>query len=200
MNRNRNLWAALGLFGIAAPLYLIPNHYPIFPPKELSLTWIDQWVPFWPESIWIYLSEYPFLFSAFLLLKKPESQERYLKNTFILLSLSAVTFFMFPTTYPRHLFPLPSSMDSFSRFLFDLQRAGDTPNNCFPSLHVGTVFLAALSLKENKKYFFVYLAWALAIAFSTLTTKQHYVWDVIGGAFFGILLDKLIQLNQKSHP
>lgn len=172
----------IGMFGIAAPLYLIPNHFPLLPPVELPLTAIDRLIPFVPETIWIYLSEYPLVISAYALTRDSATLTRYLKSTLALLVFSAVIFVLFPTTYPRHLFPLPETLDPFSRYLFQLQRTGDSPLNCFPSLHVCTVLAAALQLRGQSGRYLFYMSWALLICLSTLTTKQHYLWDVLGGA------------------
>ncbi|NDG85302.1 MAG: phosphatase PAP2 family protein [Proteobacteria bacterium] len=190
MDRFRKITLGLGLFGLAGPLYLIPNHYPPYSPFELPLTRVDHSVPFLPATIWIYLSEYLLVFSAYLLVEDPRTLRGYLKGTLVLLLFSALVFLAFPTTYPRHLFPLPGGTDPATRFLFELQRAGDTPNNCLPSLHVATVLMAALALKQNKRWFPVYLLWAVLISISTLTTKQHYFWDVLSGGALALGLDR----------
>ncbi len=179
----------LGLFSLAAPLYLVPNHFPVYEPFELPLTLLDRAIPLIPGTIYIYLSEYFLIFSAYFLVREPAIIARYLRAMFCLLLVSALVFVIFPTTYPRHLYPLPDGLDSVTRFLFELQRFADTPNNCFPSLHVATVLMAALSLRENRRWFGVYLVWALLISLSTLTTKQHYGWDVFGGATLALTLD-----------
>ena len=189
MEPGRKFILGIGMFGLAAPLYLIPNHFPVLTPLPLPLTPVDQWLPFLPESIWIYLSEYVLVFSAYFLVKDPETTRRYLKGTLTLLMGSALVFFLFPTTYPRNLFPIPEEVGSFTRFLLELQRAGDTPNNCFPSLHVATVFMAAFTLKGHSRWYRVYLFWAILISISTLTTKQHYLWDGISGGVLALGLD-----------
>src|SRR5215213_7099154 len=44
----------------AVMLYLISNHYHLFTPQLLPMYWIDTFVPFLPNSVWIYISEYVF--------------------------------------------------------------------------------------------------------------------------------------------
>jgi hypothetical protein len=47
------------LFGIFATiLYMSANHFPIFQPRLLPMSWVDRIVPFWPNSVFIYTSEY----------------------------------------------------------------------------------------------------------------------------------------------
>ncbi len=183
------MWG-VSLFGIAAPLYLVPNHYPVFSPVELPLTPIDTTLPFIPETIWIYLSEYLLLISAFVSSKRPEALNRYVKSTLLVLFVSAFIFTVFPTTYPRDRFPLPPELDPVSRFLFELQRTGDSPLNCFPSLHVGSVLTSTLLLRDQPRLFLLFHGWATLICLSTLTTKQHYAWDVLGGAVLTWLSDR----------
>ncbi len=187
----------VGLFGLAAPLYLIPNHYPLFQPVQLPLTFADSAIPFVPETIWIYLSEYPLLISAFVITRNPEALQRYLKSTLFLLAISALIFTLFPTSYPREWFPLPAGLDPGSRFLFELQRSGDSPLNCFPSLHVGSVLTSVLLLRERPRAFVIFFIWAILICLSTLTTKQHYIWDVIGGAALTLLADRWFRPNPR---
>ncbi len=189
MNSGQKIKMGIGLFGLAGPLYLVPNHFPTYEPFELPLTLLDRMVPLLPASIYVYLSEYFLIFSAYFLVRDPAITARYLRAMLCLLLVSALVFVLFPTTYPRHLYPLPDGLDPATRFFFELQRFADTPNNCFPSLHVGTVLMAALSLRENRRWFGIYLVWALLISISTLTTKQHYVWDVFGGATLALTLD-----------
>ena len=91
--------------------------------------------------------------------------------------------------FPRDLFPLPSgadagvhAIDAWTRFHIEGLRKIDTPLNCAPSLHVSSCFLASyLFLNEQRKKFPFFFTWAILIAFSTLTTKQHYVFDIISG-------------------
>lgn len=187
--RIKTAWG-VGLFGLAAPLYLIPNHYPLFAPVELPLTGFDLAVPFIPETIWIYLSEYPLLISAYVLARSPAALQRYVKSILVVLVASALIFILFPTAYPRADFPLPAELDAWSRFLFELQRTGDSPLNCFPSLHVGSVLTSILLLRDRPGLFRLFVLWALLICFSTLTTKQHYLWDVIGGAILTFGADR----------
>ncbi|MBU6154276.1 MAG: phosphatase PAP2 family protein [Bdellovibrionales bacterium] len=182
----------VGMVGIAAPLYLLPNHFPLFHPRELPFTWIDSSIPFFPETIWIYLSEYLLIISAYFFTTDPGELRCYLKRMVFMLALSFLFFLFFPTTFPRYLFPLPDSLDLGSRFLFEIQRRADSPLNCFPSLHVGSVLTAAFLVRENQARFVLYFGWAVLICLSTLTTKQHYSWDVAGGAILALAIHKLV--------
>ncbi|HEY6402922.1 MAG TPA: phosphatase PAP2 family protein, partial [Blastocatellia bacterium] len=70
------------------------------------------------------------------------------------------------------------------RFLYSI----DSAANCFPSLHVALAWLSALGLRdERRRAGALAMVWAALISISTLTTKQHYFADLVGGgalAFF----------------
>ena len=46
--------------------------------------------------------------------------------------------------------------------------------------------------RRRPRVFIAFCAWTLAIALTTLTTKQHYITDVFAGAAFGVFTYWLI--------
>jgi membrane-associated phospholipid phosphatase len=93
-----------------------------------------------------------------------------------------------PTTYPRELFPIPADAGPLSALLLTALRTFDTPSSCLPSLHVAiSVVSALLVFRERPRLSLALLAWAAAIAVSTLTTKQHYAVDVVSGAALAVV-------------
>jgi membrane-associated phospholipid phosphatase len=53
---------------------------------------------------------------------------------------------------------------------------------------VSTAFLTSfVFLEEQKEKFPYFFLWAVIISFSTLSTKQHYFWDVLGGFVVALL-------------
>ncbi|MGK5084923.1 phosphatase PAP2 family protein [Bdellovibrionota bacterium FG-1] len=178
-----NKWpAGVVMYGMAAAVYLLCNHFHLFPPQELTRSWLDLTIPFFPQSIWIYTSEYLFFASLYYCAKDILNLNKYLYSFLCLQFMSCMIFLLWPTTYPRHLFPLPDTLDSATRFVFASLRTADTPASCCPSLHVSSVYLSSfIFLDEQRRLFPVFFIWSTAIAFSTLTTKQHYVWDVVAG-------------------
>ena len=89
----------------------------------------------------------------------------------------------FPSFYPRPEF----EVNTISEALVQLTRKIDASHNTFPSGHVTfawIMFLGAVKTKlanqvEGLKA--LYLLWAIGIAMSTLTLKQHYLIDVLSG-------------------
>ena len=182
MNKGNKYYYGLLLWFLAAALYLPSNHIHLFTPRLLPFSWIDSIVPFMPNSVWIYISEYIFFPVVYITCKDMVNLNKYFYSFLILQVVSVLIFWIWPTTYPRELFPLPDDLNSLTHFVFSSLRETDTPANCCPSLHVSSVYLSAfLFLDDQKKKFPFFFIWGTAIAFSTLTTKQHYLVDVISG-------------------
>ena len=67
-------------------------------------------------------------------------------------------------------------------FTMALINVADTPMNCFPSMHVALTGVAAWSVRNRgPKVVSLFCLWSLAIFASTMTTKQHYFFDIVGG-------------------
>jgi len=181
--------AGLLIYAITGTLYMMSNHNPIFAPQLLPMTWLDQAVPFMPGTVWIYMSDYFFALVVFALCRDFTNVNKLCYSFFALQILSITTFFLWPTTFPRDQFPLPGTLDPITAGAFTFLRQIDSPHNCLPSLHVSTAFLAAFAfLDEQKGKFPWFLGWATAIAITTLTTKQHYLADVLAAVALAIVL------------
>jgi len=177
------------MFGIATILYLTSNHFPIFEPQFLPISWIDRIVPFVPQTVFIYTSEYLLFPTVYLMCHKLENANKYLYAFLGLQTASVLIFWLWPTTFPRDQFPLPADLDPLTYFVFNWLRQADSPGNCCPSLHVSSVYLSSfIFLEEQQKKFPFFFLWATAIAATTLTTKQHYVIDLITGFLMAVIV------------
>lgn len=174
---------------IAAMLYLASNHYPFFKPQLLPMSWLDQVTPLVPNTIWIYVSEYIFFGVVYLNCRDMLNLNKYLYSFLALQVVSVLIFWAWPTTYPRDLYPLPTDTNNLTFAIFSSLRDADSPNNCCPSLHVSSVFLSSfIFLDEQRWKFPFFFLWGVAIAASTLTTKQHYLVDVITGLLMALAI------------
>jgi membrane-associated phospholipid phosphatase len=178
-----------GLVSVSgAGLYLFFNRFNLYQPQELPLLWPDREIPLWAESVWIYISIYFMYGITYYLAKDLVNLSKYLYASLFQVLFSVSIFMVWPTTYPRHLYPLPDGIGGGTEFIFSLIRNIDTPASCCPSLHVSTAFLTSfVFLKEQKSKFPLFFIWAVIISLSTLSTKQHYFWDVIGGVMVAVL-------------
>jgi len=174
----------LALFALFAAFYWVfyiyPNFHPKWPPQPLPLLWIDYAVPLIPWTFLIYISDYLLFASVLFLLTDLESFNSYARMVFATLMICGIFFIFLPTTYPRP--PYPHSDSAIVSMVMNLISTADTPNNCFPSMHVAQTGIATWAVRRlGWKTFSSFGFWAVAIFISTLTTKQHYFVDILGG-------------------
>ena len=92
--------------------------------------------------------------------------------------VSFLIFALYPTVIPR-LVPTGAGMTAEA---FALLYRLDPASNCLPSLHVSLAWLAAAGvLSEGRRSGALFCLWAGFITWSTMTTKQHYLVDVVAG-------------------
>lgn len=161
-------------------LYVVPNLYPLFTPRHLPLLWIDRAVPFLPWTFIVYLTDYLMAVTVILSIQSLDRFHSLVRVGFTLLVISGFFFIFFPTTYPRPAYPEELAFPV--KFFMNLVGGADTPNNCFPSLHVALAAAFAYATRGSSlKIRLLYVFWCLLIFGSTLTTKQHYFVDIVGG-------------------
>ena len=181
------LGLGLGLCLIFAVLYLLPQHYPVFPATVMPLLWIDRKIPFMPDSVYLYESLYLIMPVAPWLMTTKAELSQYSKGI-ILMTLIGFCFFFFTPT-----FVLRPTDAQDANGLYRLLIQLDNPLNAFPSLHTAfALFHAACchvifstSSKSRVLQGFFWL-WAVGIMISTLLTKQHVFVDALGGAILGL--------------
>jgi membrane-associated phospholipid phosphatase len=183
----QKLGIAAGAMCINAVLYLVPNHLQLVEPRALWWTRVDTAVPFLPPTVWIYFSDYLLVSSAFLVSDTWDEVKRFVRAYFVLLAIGAVIHFAWPTVFPRDAFPI--ARDGMSARALAALRGVDAATSCLPSMHVAGSYLAAFSLWHRRRSLFGgYVLWATAVAVSTLTTKQHYLVDVLAGLLLAVAL------------
>jgi hypothetical protein len=174
----------LGIFALFMSayglLYVIPNFFLSLSPKELPLFWIDRAVPLIPWTFLIYTSDYFVFVVAMFLLTEKEKFNSFTRMMFGVLFVCGAFFYGFPTTYPRPNYPAETHwlLGAVMQFV----ALADSPRNCFPSMHVGLTAVATWSMRHlGRRTLLAFSLWSLAIFASTLTTKQHYFLDILGG-------------------
>lgn len=164
--------------------YMFTAHFPSRDPQVLPLHPIDQWLPLIPWTVWIYMSEY-FLFVFLLFLIDSElMMKRFLISFIFCLSVSFAVFYFYPTTFVR---TEPQGNDIHVLAL-NFLRSWETPNNCFPSLHIALCYLVSFCfLGYSKRWVAFFFVWASLIAVSTITVEQHYFVDFPAGFVVAIV-------------
>lgn len=172
------------------------------------MTDIDAQIPFIPAFIIPYILGYPFIIVMLIVIFAKSKQTYY--RTLITLCLgliaSYIIYYFYQTTVPRPLVTEHGFIYSLVRFIY----MTDQPFNCFPSIHVLTSYLiwkGALDCKGLSMISRTLISlMMIAIVFSTLFVKQHYILDIAGAIFLvevlyyitGKLLPVSIQSENKS--
>lgn len=170
------------LTGIFLALYTVSGAISYQNGGFLSMSSFEESIPFLPWTIWIYIVLYPiYLIWALYSYKDIQEMNKTMYGFLILTVVSCVCFIILPISYPRDMYPLGFHNDT-TTIIFKAMRAADKPSNCLPSLHVGICYLFAYGFfKENKTKFIISLVISTLVAISTLTTKQHYIYDIVAG-------------------
>lgn len=169
------------LFGLAyGLLYVIPNFFSTSPAQELPLLWIDKFIPLIPWTFLIYTSDYLVFLIAILIINDQHQYNSFARMMFGVLLICGMFFYGYPTIYPRPVYEAQSNWVIGS--LMSFVSIADSPRNCFPSMHVGLTSVATWSMRhKGPKVLACFTLWSIAIFVSTLTTKQHYFYDIVGG-------------------
>lgn len=189
-SRRRDLGlAAAGASVVHLLAYSLANQFPRGPARELTMTLLDHAVPFLPWTVFIYLSAYVMIIGTFLTCRRRTTADRYVVGQLVLIGVSTVTHWALPVAFPRAHYPVPAELASAPAYAMELLRSYDAPTSCMPSLHVSAAVLAALLIQRDRPRAFPWLlGWAALIALSTLTTKQHYLLDVVAGLLLAMVV------------
>lgn len=153
---------------------------------------IDQYFPFLPWTVSIYFGSYLFWAVVYLYMARQETKlaYRFFRADLFAKLICFLCFVCFPTTNARPEVVGSSLWDDLMRLLYRL----DAPTNLFPSIHCMVSWLCFIGLRAKPKStptlrvaVITACGMALAVCWSTLTTRQHVIVDV----FAGVLLAEL---------
>lgn len=179
----KNMFWALGVYVYFLVFYLSTNRIQLFEARTLFVFEFERQIPIMPWTSWIYHTAYILpLFTAARLIMSPRFKWAAMAIA-AQVTVSCIIFLFYPTVIDRPMVSV-TGIGSFGLWLVQWL---DQPYNCFPSLHVGLCFTASLIyLYESRRIGLIMLIWSLAIAVTTLTTKQHYLLDVLGGGLLSL--------------
>jgi membrane-associated phospholipid phosphatase len=170
--------------------YVYPNFFPLFNPRYLPLLLIDRITPFMPWTFLIYTSDYILIFLVLILLDNKEQVNAFARMAFGVLVCCGMFFLFLPTVYPRPLYPEVNNILVAGTMNFIA--LADNPNNCFPSMHIALTGVSIWAIRFfSRRLHLLFWPWALAIYVSTLTTKQHYFLDILGGIVVMVIIASL---------
>jgi hypothetical protein len=166
--------------------YYGPQWFPLSAPYELTPSFLDHAIPFFPTTAWIYQSLFFLLPLATFLQPDRETLARFTSGFCCLVLTFSIFFWLCPTDLQLSVALVHSS------WAYDhLVAAVDGRRNAFPSLHAALTTYAGLSIIRLYRGLPLICAsvtfWSLALLVSTLTTKQHIMVDVGAGVIAGLV-------------
>lgn len=171
------------IFGYYLVGYFTLNRYPFARYHEVPTLPVVDELPFIGWTLWIYNSVFIYCTLAIWLLPDARAARRYLLAVLAAYTLNFAAFALFPTAMERG--PLPTEGSPWWLWLAHLTRGVDAPHTCLPSLHVASCAVVVIAYWRTRLRW-PFLAWALAITFTTLTTRQHLFLDLPTGALVGL--------------
>ncbi len=166
--------------------YFFVLFHPVLPVQPVPVLGLDEWIPVLPWSVWVYFSLWVYICLPQALMRDLPPIGHYLLGATVLAGLGLLIFIVWPTAVP--IWTVDWSDYPSMAFLKEADAAG----NACPSLHVAFAVFSGLWLRSLLKRLGAHapwhwgnIFWCLAIVASTMTTKQHVVWDVLSGVFFG---------------
>lgn len=144
---------------------------------------IDDRIPVVSWMVSIYLGCYVFWVINYVIGCRQDKQTayRFLAADFFAKIVCLICFVAFPTTNTRPDIAGTSVWDAVLRFVY----RADAADNLLPSIHCLTSWFCYIAVRKNDRiprwYKITSLVIAVAVCISTLTTKQHVIWDVAAG-------------------
>lgn len=199
-------WTLFGMELLLSP-YLLTNWIAttrgvtVWDPKTVFVlgdgSFLDHAIPFIDWSILIYVTIFAFYFALPFSAPRNDVARRELLTAvqFIVLSswLAYLVFLLFPAEVDlRSQVKATQATSAWVTPLYEWFHWLDRPYNAWPSLHVTQTFLAAIAIskwwKARGLYLRVATMWILwaTLTVSTLTTKQHFLWDALSGLVLGL--------------
>lgn len=185
----RHFWfkcfGTIGFTTIFFVAYIYLLRHPAGPVTTIPVTVIDRLIGFEPLALPIYLSLWLYVsLPPVLMVSRREIVEYGVWMAFLCLIALGI-FYLWPNAVP------PANIDWARYPGVAFLKGVDAAGNACPSLHVGTAVFSAMWLDRQlplvglPRLRLANGMWCLAIAYSTMATKQHVALDVLAGAALG---------------
>lgn len=187
-----------------AYLYLLKN--PASPVTTMPITMADRLIGFEPLALPIYLSLWAYVSLPPLLMRTRRAIIQYGAWIGGLCLFGLVIFYFFPNAVP------PPNIDWAQYPGVAFLKGIDAAGNACPSLHVATAVFSGFwmhwllpKVRFDSGVRLMSAVWCIAIAYSTMATKQHVAVDVIAGGALGAVFawysrGRIAHLMPESRP
>lgn len=137
----------------------------------------DHRLPLLPHTVWFYLSYYLFFPLSLVLIYLSQKPSNVLPALIFSTLTSSLFWWLIPNGVKRPILKSPKNLSE--RILnFVYQHDGDA--NGFPSGHISHTLIAGYYLSLSYPFYYPLICYlCLTICISTLTTKQHYLFDYL---------------------
>lgn len=159
------------------------GHEPVY------ITWTpaDEWFPFQPTWVWVYMLPYA-IAPVVIGLLTPVTFWWFIRCGLVVVIVTLIVFILIPTQTgerPRH--ELPPGLTAL--MYEEMVKIDEPPANAAPSLHVSLTCLLALALlRDFPRYWFLSLGAVGLVWLATLFTRQHHLIDVGTGAGLALIV------------
>ena len=184
------------LFGIG---YWVTTRLDWLPRWPLPFTALDRAVPLTPVWAFVYASHGALCLLPYVAPLDPDRQWTTLRRYVLATLVGLAVFVVLPTSIER---PPPEAFAGRpGAELLAFVYRNDPPTNCFPSLHAAFSAIAADAFSAAPPVVrWSMRAWALAIAFSVLATRQHVAIDLFAGWALAAACGRAIRFPSPNSP
>jgi len=177
-----------------AYIYLL--RHPASPVTIMPVTWLDGAIGFQPAALPVYLSLWLYVSLPPVLMQTRREITQYGVRIGALCLAGLALFYLWPNA-------VPAAQIDWSRYPgVALLKGVDAAGNACPSLHVATSVFSAIwfhyrfrHLGYGRAVQLANILWCVAIAYSTLATKQHVAVDVLAGTVLAFIMAWLTRLQ-----
>ena len=172
---------ALALAVVGLLIYEVLGRTDLARSPTLLMTRLDRAIPLLPWTAWFYEPFYVAIFFIGVVgFRSRYVYDRTLVCVVFNIVVAGLGHAFVRAEYPRPVLPVPPPdlSTAFLAFVYRIDPAG----NVFPSLHVAHTFMISFLISLDRPRLGRILVWmSVALAISTLTTKQHFIADVAAG-------------------
>lgn len=155
----------------------------------------DEWIPFQPAWVWVYLL--PYVIGPIAMGLVTASTFRwYVSRALVVVALSLLIFILVPTQITRRTADHGLGTGVTAALYEQMIAIDEPPANAAPSLHVSLTCLLALALfRDFPKWWPVTALGVILVWLATLTTRQHHLLDVVTGILMAATVSLLWPLR-----
>ncbi len=187
---SEKMWSR-GLITVVATLIML-QFYSLanrtFEHKVDLLLPIDEMIPFIPWTVFVYQSLYIMVLVGAMLCP-PRDFIRIMGALIVTECIAFCFFAAFTSYYPR---PDPASIASpFWQDVYHFLHSTDNPGNTFPSIHATMAYLIGWRMRVVTGSW-AWVLWGICVSLTTMTTKQHYIVDVLAAIPLAYIVNRLL--------